>query len=58
LYYITDEELRLTPRIVYDVTDHLEATLAAKFSFGPAGSRYHRSGENYNEVFTEWKFSF
>lgn len=58
LYYITDEELRLTPRIVYDVTDHLEATIAAKFSFGPAGSRYHRSGENFNEVFTEWKISF
>ena len=58
LYYINDEEIRLRPRIVYDINDYLEATLAAIFSFGPAGSRFHKSGENYNELFMELKYSF
>jgi hypothetical protein len=58
LYYIEDEEIRLRPRIVYDINDRLELTLAASLSFGPAGSRFHRSGENYNEVFMELKVSY
>jgi len=58
LYYTRDEEVRLRPQIAYDINDRLKATLAAYLCFGPAGSRFHRYGENYNEVFTELKYSF
>jgi hypothetical protein len=57
-YYIEDEEVRLRPRAVYDINDHVSIALGASLSYGPAGSRFHRSGENYNEVFTELKYSF
>ncbi len=58
LYYIEDEELRLRPRVEYDINDHLSIALGASLSYGPAGSRFHRSGENYNEVFTELRYNF
>jgi hypothetical protein len=58
LYYIEDEEIRLRPRIVYDINDRLELTFATSLSFGPSGSRFQRSGENYNEVFMELKASY
>ena len=57
-YYIDDEEVRLRPRAVYDINDYLSIALGAALAYGPAGSRFHRSGENYNEVFTELKVSF
>jgi hypothetical protein len=58
LYWIDDEEIRLRPRIVYDINDYLNLTLAADLAFGPEGSRFDRSGKSYNEVFAELKYSF
>jgi hypothetical protein len=58
LYYFNDSELRLRPQIGYDVTDHFNVTLAADLAFGDPDSRFDRSGKNYNEIFTELKYSF
>ncbi|MGD8386082.1 MAG: hypothetical protein PVG49_03000 [Desulfobacteraceae bacterium] len=58
LYYFNDHELRLRPQIGYDVTDRFNVTLAADLAFGDLDSRFDRSGKNYNEVFTELKYSF
>jgi hypothetical protein len=58
LYWISDEEVRLSPRLIYDINDHLNLAVGASLSFGPEDSRFRRAGENYNEVFTELKYSF
>lgn len=58
LYYIDDREIRLKPRAVYDINDRFKITLAADFAFGPSGSRFDNAGKNYNEVFSELKYSF
>jgi hypothetical protein len=58
LYWIDDKEIRMRPRIVYDINDHLNLTLAADLAFGPEDSRLERSGQSYNEVFAELKYSF
>jgi hypothetical protein len=58
IYFIDDKEYRLRPRVVYDLNDYLNFTVGASLSYGPEGSRFQRSGESYNEVFAELKYSF
>lgn len=57
-YWLSYDEYKLKPRIVYDVNDHLEITAAASMTFGPDGSQLDMRGRTYNQMFVELKYSF
>lgn len=58
LYWLSYNEYKLKPRIVYDINDHLKLTAAASMTFGPRGSQLYMRGRKYNQMIIELKYSF